>query len=49
MLAGDAVSDAVRASAKEMLALARAKGEPKSKGESESRTPASGRKERRGA
>ena len=49
MLAGDGVSDAVRASAKEMLALARAKGEPKSKGESESRAPASGRKERRGA
>src|SRR5204863_8462122 len=36
MLGGAAVSDAVRASAREMLA-ARAKGETKSKGESESR------------
>lgn len=48
MLAGDAVSDAVRASAIEMLATAKAKGEPKSKGESESRVAPSGRKERRG-
>lgn len=48
MLAGDSVSDAVRASAMEMLGTAKAKGEPKSKGESEGRATSPGRKERRG-
>jgi DNA repair protein RecN (Recombination protein N) len=53
MLAGATTSDAVRASAREMLAApamagAKAKGEPKSKGESEN-SPGRKRKDRRGA
>jgi len=50
MMAGEVRSEAVRASAREMLANAsrEAKGEPKSKGESESRRGPD-RKERRGA
>jgi len=52
MLAGTAVSDTVRASARELLAQAageRAKGESISKGESESARAARERRERRGA
>jgi DNA repair protein RecN (Recombination protein N) len=54
MLAGTAVTETVRASARELLGQAagdagRAKDELKSKGESESLSAIRGRKERRGA
>jgi hypothetical protein len=42
MLAGDQVTDRIRASAREML-VSRAKGEAKSKGESESGRPGKGK------